>query len=130
MKRTYITPLEYVFIPETKEPGEHMTMPSQAISVKELLRRHVSGTLENIAKTVMYEESEEYQEDPTQAPDFDLADVTNIVEESKLKRRKASEAAAVNELEAKRKAKEAKEHQKPGGAILDDETHDETQENK
>lgn len=128
MKKNYVTPLEYIYVKSGKEYGEHMTIPSQSMTVYELMRRHRAGTLESISKSTIYESEGDYEEDITKDPAFDLADVTDILEDAKIKRRKVEEAAEAKRAEAKRKQVKAKEPVQTGGAIPVDETQDEPPE--
>lgn len=60
-----------------KHEGESETVPNQAFTVTEVLQKFQAGTLPNISKKIYFEENADFDNiNPTESPDFDLADAT------------------------------------------------------
>lgn len=70
--------------------GESLTIPDDAISIKELLMNYVKGIPDLRARNAQYASAEPDFEDydPTQDPDFDLADYASEMERIQALRRK------------------------------------------
>ena len=104
-----------------KGGGEKMTIPGEALTVRELLLKHTQGVLDPIQKTPYYSGTEDFDDvDPTTDPAFDLTDATEIKQDldEKIQARKAKEAGEEKTKGAERakteeKAKEAKDVMDP-----------------
>lgn len=62
--------------------GDSETVPNQAFTVTEVLQKFQAGTLPNISKKIYFEENTDFDNiNPTEAPDFDLADATILTDQ-------------------------------------------------
>lgn len=116
-KRTFIGPVNYDYeLHQDAEQikGESMTVPGEALSVKEILEMHTKG-LTLPSRSMQYDGTDDEidkmpETDITRDPDFDLADATmmkdTLEEELENKKQQKREEAKQKAREAKAKAKE------------------------
>ncbi|MBA7535645.1 hypothetical protein ES705_27903 [subsurface metagenome] len=93
-----------------KNSGNSVTVPGQSYTVGELLEKHIQGNLPDVRRQEYYEEDPDLDNmDPTQKPDFDLADATllqddlnkKIVAYKKIKEEKILENKKIKEEKLK-----------------------------
>lgn len=74
------------------QPSE--TIHGQALTVRELLLNYTRGVLPPISKTPQYSGTDDFDDfDPTQSPDFDLADATILIDEIKQQQNERAQRA-------------------------------------
>lgn len=89
--------------PTIKDFGESLTVPDQAMTIKEILRRSALGQSTSV-HSVYYDPEGTEEPDETLRPDFDLSDVSRIQDEIK------ENKARLDALKARKKSDDAKRH--------------------
>ena len=119
-KRRVYSPLT---VNEKDMPGENLdyetvvTVPDQALSVRELINNFTVGQPIDGGKPVYYDEGEDFEDDPTMRPDFDLVDAEELAEDIKAAREKAKPEEEPGDSQADDQAKnddEPNDDEKPG----------------
>lgn len=81
------------------------TIPGQSYTIRELLEKFTHGVSPAVAKIPTYDPDQGFDDvDPTSAPDFDLADVTILLEDIKQKQSERSEQIKQANITAKKDA--------------------------
>lgn len=110
----YRTPFTYKPVKGEEVKGKSLTVPHQAMTVKEIMQRFASGLpLNDLGKQVHYDSQEDVEQervDPTLDPNFDLSDYTAIMNDIdyQIKQRKEAFAKSkADEVEEQRNNEDA-----------------------
>jgi len=93
--------------PGETNSGDTIVSPGEAYTVKELLIKHVEGTMPNITRRPIFDNPEDHEENnPFLTPDFDLVDKQEIeehlqrVKEEELKSKKTKASKTEKAIES------------------------------